>query len=554
VTGGKLAAISLLWWVASIAGHALADDSVGVTDTPDHVAVAADAGDIQDLLLLGPTHPLVIRMHVQTNGVPFRKVWRDAIETSFHRFDKSKTGHITADQAKQLFAVFARGALPDAPAAAEKAASAMAMAKPRDVTLDEVLAQLEQIAPPFTVRHRLASHGAGPALFSLLDTDGDGRLSREELNNAEASLRCRDFKDDGLITSEELVLGPARSSDAGQKAGDNPIKIDGPVIAIDPSAAKEKLVEILLFRYDRNRDGKLSIGSAAEIRSPQNLLEKFDRNHDQALDAAELLTFLQAPPEIEMNFQFGATFKRSLVTDQTTAAAAAAYSLSHKISDGGYRLTVAENKLDFRRDNHNQADSNQRPDFTDYDQNKDGVLSAEEANSTGMMANFALMDANGDGKVTPEEFDDFLRWQGNVASCQLVLEVSDQGQDLFTKLDLNGDDILTPRELKSAARVLASLGEKVEYLTAKDLQYSITLELSRGGPKSSANAALAAAAVKKPLRAKSADAPEWFLKMDRNGDGDISPAEFLGTREQFDKLDLNHDGLIDAAEAAAAAK
>jgi hypothetical protein len=42
--------------------------------------------------------------------------------------------------------------------------------------------------------------------------------------------------------------------------------------------------------------------------------------------------------------------------------------------------------------------------------------------------------------------------------------------------------------------------------------------------------------------------------MDRNGDGEVSPEEFLGSREQFDKLDLNHDGLIDTAEAAAASK
>ena len=531
-----------------------AAESVDAGDTPERAA-AADTSDVQDLLLLGPTHPLVIRVHIQTNNVPFRKVWRDAIETSFHRFDKANTGHITADQAKQIFAVFTRAAVPDAPAPTQKAGNEMAMAKPRTVTLDEVLAQLEQTAPPFTVRHRLASHGAGPALFSLLDTDGDGRLSREELNNAEANLRCRDFDDDGLITSEELVLGPSRGGKAGHDAGDNSIKIDGPVIAIDPNGSKEKLVEILLFRYDRNRDGKLSLGSAAEVRSPNNLLEKFDRNHDQSLDSAELLAFLQAPPEIEMNFQFGATFKRSRVTDNTSAEAAAAYLLSHKISDGGYRLTVAENRLDFRRDNRNPADSNQRPDFTDYDQNKDGVLSAEELNSAGMMANYALMDADGDGKVTPQEFDDFLAWQGNVASSQLVLEVTDNGQDLFSKLDDNGDEVLTPRELKTAAKILKAEGvEQAGFLTAGQLQYQVTLELSRGGSKSAANPAAMNSSGKKPLRVKAAAAPEWFLKMDRNGDGDISPAEFLGTREQFDKLDLNHDGLIDAAEAATAGK
>ena len=43
--------------------------------------------------------------------------------------------------------------------------------------------------------------------------------------------------------------------------------------------------------------------------------------------------------------------------------------------------------------------------------------------------------------------------------------------------------------------------------------------------------------------------PEWFKKMDRNSDGDLSPNEFLGRRALFDKIDSHHDGLISASEA-----
>jgi Ca2+-binding EF-hand superfamily protein len=46
--------------------------------------------------------------------------------------------------------------------------------------------------------------------------------------------------------------------------------------------------------------------------------------------------------------------------------------------------------------------------------------------------------------------------------------------------------------------------------------------------------------------------PAWFRAMDRNGDGYVSPREFLGTPEQFRKIDTNGDGLISPEEAAAA--
>jgi hypothetical protein len=46
--------------------------------------------------------------------------------------------------------------------------------------------------------------------------------------------------------------------------------------------------------------------------------------------------------------------------------------------------------------------------------------------------------------------------------------------------------------------------------------------------------------------------PDWFQKMDRNHDGDVSRREFLGPRDQFNRLDRDKDGLIDPDEARAA--
>src|SRR5262249_39045149 len=43
--------------------------------------------------------------------------------------------------------------------------------------------------------------------------------------------------------------------------------------------------------------------------------------------------------------------------------------------------------------------------------------------------------------------------------------------------------------------------------------------------------------------------PLWFQKMDRNGDGDVSRKEFLGSDERFKEIDADGDGLISAEEA-----
>ena len=43
--------------------------------------------------------------------------------------------------------------------------------------------------------------------------------------------------------------------------------------------------------------------------------------------------------------------------------------------------------------------------------------------------------------------------------------------------------------------------------------------------------------------------PLWFRKMGRNNDGDVSFREWLGTEEEFRRIDTDGDGLISAEEA-----
>jgi Ca2+-binding EF-hand superfamily protein len=48
---------------------------------------------------------------------------------------------------------------------------------------------------------------------------------------------------------------------------------------------------------------------------------------------------------------------------------------------------------------------------------------------------------------------------------------------------------------------------------------------------------------------QAAKGPLWFRKMDRNNDGDVSFREWLGTEEEFRRIDADGDGLISADEA-----
>src|SRR5206468_10383009 len=72
------------------------------------------------------------------------------------------------------------------------------------------------------------------------------------------------------------------------------------------------------------------------------------------------------------------------------------------------------------------------------------------------------------------------------------------------------------------------------------------LQLSQGNVNGFSRAAPAVAVRppgdRVPQQPGTASGPLWFRKMDRNGDGDIPRREWLGSKEDFDKIDANGDG------------
>jgi hypothetical protein len=90
-------------------------------------------------------------------------------------------------------------------------------------------------------------------------------------------------------------------------------------------------------------------------------------------------------------------------------------------------------------------------------------------------------------------------------------------------------------------------------LSYSDLPRRTQVNVGRG-PFRNRNALVAASvATNNSVRASGdqpTNLPAWFVAMDRNHDGDVSPREFLGTSDQFRQFDADNDGLIDGDEAA----
>jgi len=549
---------SLMLWL--LAGWACASDvrlaRGEVAESQSNVIASPDA---QDMLFLGPMRPLLWRLHITVDGKPFRQIWLDRFEGLFAQEDRDHDGRVTVEQAEAIEREM-NGSMREVPKASSDVSALRAAAQPAG-TLDRttLLTHIEKSLPPLEVHRRaVVDRGSALALFPLLDLDRNHQLSAAELGDAEAQLFQRDFNDDRVITGAELILDPnAIAAAADPRTAERNLEAsESPLLAVDAHTPPVQIAEKLLKYYDRNRDGQLTTNAPdLEIKLPRAVLSQLDTSGDGALDGTELAKFADRRPDLELSFAMGRVNARE---SRKRAQPSEREFRVRQTLERGYDLRLGEANILFKRNNRDPQEASDPATFRTYDRDNNSYLDESEAGTGGLgKVTFAAMDADGDGKVFKAEFSTFMDRQNAAAATRLVLEVSDSGQDLFELLDIDQDGALSPRELRSAKEILNRADKNGDgMLNGDEIPQRLMFELVRGAEARS-DQAMANQGPRRPTRSTataSTSGPLWFRKMDRNNDADLSPHEFLGPREAFDKLDANRDGLVDREEAEAAGK
>ncbi len=528
-------------------------------------------GSVRDVVYFGPSGPVRLRFHIAIGGRPADAVWAEAIDALFAFCDRNGDG-VLDERERAVFAPPRRGRNDVV------VFDQMSGTPPLQLTFDRkqetvtraAFAAAVRAASQEPVRLTLAAGRAdaprlSTALFKHLDRDGDGKLSADELRAARERLAAFDVNEDEYLSAAEL-LGRAVTANAsrfsgglGEAAPDEPSASSPDLVFLAPDGG-EAVKQLLAARGN----GRAASLGRKEFGADEATFAAVDTDKNGRLDAAELGAWLRLPADVEFVLAFGPGGE-PLTHTLSPWNANVARRVQVRTEPGGEVIVVPGARLRFEppgdrttnpRAAWDQTAARLREQFKQLAKDAGAVERKALENQPALLALLDFADRNGDGKLDAAEVESALKVLAPLASCRVVVTFVDEGDGLFELLDRNGDGRLSPRELVEAVAVLKPFAGAGGAVGPKDLPRRFPVRAAAAPvplvvPSAPAGR-MAAAMPDRP--APRTDVPAWFLKMDRNGDGDVSLREFLGPVELFRKLDRDGDGLISAAESRRADK
>lgn len=536
------------------------------------------AEDVQDVLFFNDDRPVLIRLHVLVDGKPYATRWAEYLTRWFRFLDRDADGFLDATEAARAPAVPVLQNLLSNPSTTYQFLGApgfddLDRDHDKKVSLAEFILYYRQSAagpvqlgPGFNQMIQGVNQDAlTEALFHALDTNKDGKLSEAELAAADKVLHKYDQDDDELITIPELLPanpaslrpGAPPSLTPSMQAPDLPLMLVPREDAPRRLRARLPVARRVLERYDKNKNKALN---RDEIGMPREQFDHLDSNHDGELDQFELLRWVISRPDVEVVFRLGHAEQKhdpvEILGEKNPAVRTLTpTTLSFTTNDSCINLISAPLMPQPRAASIRDIVTQQ---FKTIDRKGRGFVSKKQLQAPNFFylnSILAVADRDEDECLSLQELNAWVDLTTSGFNCQISVALAASGRGLFAILDADQDGRLSLRELRSAWSRLASLDRDRDGMIArKELPWQYQVVVNPGVPNYLAGQ-LSGFNVPPDLRNASRQpmsGPLWFRKMDRNGDGDVSPREFLGTKADFRRLDSNGDGLISLEEASRA--
>jgi Ca2+-binding EF-hand superfamily protein len=562
----------------------------GAADPPAAPAASGDPGwgdDVQDVIFLTDARPFVFRLHITIDGQPFAARWNEHLRKVFKFLDADGDGFLSKDEASAAPSPAQMNQLFHGVPYTSVSSNDPSMFEEMDADADKKVSPDEFVAyyrknnaGPLQLQAGVG-RGAGAnaltdVLFKALDTDGDGKLSREELLVAEEVLHKYDENDDELISAQELlpsapplgmnapVVMPAQPQRPPPPPADSPLflvpKEEGP----KRTTQRLKVAADLVARYDKNKDGKLS---PDEIGVPRDVFDQFDADKDGFWEAKELLRWMIFKPDVEAVLRLGDVPTKEALLDlsQPPAAGVKSGTPLRKAAANTASMSMEDVQINLIREeaaspNYDNVKEGYLQQFEAADVNNRGYITpkdVEGGKNTTLYALFDIADRQRIKRLAKKDVEEWAALASGGAGRSATLTLTDNGRALFEMLDADNDGRLSVRELRSAwARLSAYDRDGDGKLARTEVPRQFQVVVGQGPPTAAGPQDRNMPMIQQPQApprppAKPARGPAWFRKMDVNGDGDVSRREFLGSKEDFDRIDTDHDGIITLEEAEA---
>jgi Ca2+-binding EF-hand superfamily protein len=526
-----------------------APDRAVSTDQPD-------ASDRATLVIMAPLGPVLADLRISVAKLPYR-IWVGRYLAT--QLDRNKSGTLTIDELSLLTERITQ--LADIADNEQIVASISGTEGAESVRSTEFADWLRNRLPrAFDLIAQPQAADDAVRLSALLDSDGNGAISNAELLQTFRTLRFRDLDNDETLSIAELM--PYRDP-RSQNAAIAPDVANLPFFHITDEESLHVASQRIITRY----------GAEGTIASSVLRRDRSSQKETDSLTADQLIDWLKSP---EYHMQIDVRLSDRANTSDIDVVVEPAAEQFCQIQDDSFGQTAM--KLDglslkiVARGGGANTRSVTRgflgQTFVMVDGDRNQYLDEQEfmglqtaLQQSGASGDFAVIDQNNDGMITRDELFSFVERDQMATASRIEVSVRQDGRTLFSLLDTNQDRRLAIREIRSGMEPLRKFDldgdgsfEEMELGT----EYILTLGL--GQPELRRNAG-SMSMMMNGMNADRGDAilpgvenlqgPEWFRRMDRNQDGDVTRREFLGTADHFQQIDTDGDGLLSSAEALA---